>query len=129
MNNDFFADLYEANLIVIPRNLTHRKKQELAALEKLKYKDDFLSRYNVALRHLFLKFLERGFDIPNPKVHLIFKIFCTEVININKCEINQIINSRHSMKYKNIEPSYTVIENLERATVAIKFCNYQNHVI
>jgi hypothetical protein len=36
MNNEYLEDLYTNNLIVIPRNLFQRKKQELAALEKLK---------------------------------------------------------------------------------------------
>lgn len=128
MNNDYLEDLYANNLIVIPRNLFHRKKQELAALEKLKCKQDFLSRYNVAIRYLFLYFLDKGYDIPNSKVHFVFKLFCIEILKTDKIEVNQIITCRHRMKYKNILPSLIVMENLDNVIDEIEFSNYQNKV-
>ena len=129
MNNDYLEDLYANNLIVIPKNLFQRKKQELAALEKLKFKQDFLSRYNVAIRYLFLCFLDKGYDIPNSKVHFVFKLFCIEILKKNKIKVYQIINCRHRMKYKNVLPSLIVMENLDNVIDEIKFSNYQKQSI
>ncbi len=129
MNNDFLADLYASNMIIIPRSIFLRKKQELTALEKLKFKNDFFSKYNLAIRHLFLFFLDNGYDIPNPKVHFIFRIFCLEVLKKNKIEVNKIIAGRHKMKYKNIEPTLIVLEKLSNVIDEIKFCNNQKQII
>lgn len=123
MNKEFFNDLYSNNLIVIPKNLFKRKKQELSALEKLKGKDNYLSKYNLAVRHLFLFFLDNGYDIPNPKVHFIFRQFCREVLKMDSFETHQIIASRHNMKYKSIEPSQMVMKNLENVIGEIMICN------
>ena len=120
MNRAKIIILEPANFILTAFDSRNRQKQEMISLLKLQKKNDFLSKYNVAIRLLFLYYLRRGFDIQNERVHTVFKWFCVNELQIESYKIQAIINARHNLKYNYITPSNSVEENLEEIIRKIK---------
>lgn len=77
----------------------HRMRIERNALKKLSVRNDYLSEYNMALRYVFLFFLEHGYDIQDNMVHSVFKTYCIRVLNFRATMITDIIRLRHNLKY------------------------------
>jgi hypothetical protein len=112
MNSITINVLLNANLIFLSQKTYKRIAEEKYSLSKIKNKEDYLSRYNTVIRHLFLSFLHQGYDIDNKRVHTALQDFCVYELLIPKWKIKQIVNARHGLKYYKREPEKSIIQNL-----------------
>lgn len=112
MNNCMLKMFFEKKLAFVPIDINKRKQQELYSLERIKKNKNYLMDYNMAIRYMFLYFLDHGYDIPNNKVHLVFKLFSPRISKIPVIDIVSIIDARHKMKYSNLEPKREIKQKL-----------------
>lgn len=92
--------------ILIPSNHTRERIfQEDQALKALDRKNDYLSKYNCILRHIFLLMLKSGFDINSSCVHRSFVEVTLAISRFEKSELLAVVKSRHRKKYAGILPS------------------------
>jgi len=112
MNRITVNVLLNANLIFQSENTYKRIAEEKYSLRKIKDKQDYLSRYNTVIRHLFLTFLFQGYDIDNKRVHAALQDYCVYELLMPRWKIKQIVNARHGLKYYKREPEKSIIQNL-----------------
>ncbi len=104
------------------RNIPQREKQEKRSLQLLSQKDDYLSKYNRSIRHIFLIMLENGFDIYPDCVHPVFREICIRNVGISTQETNKIIKYRHRKKYydSNVPDQTQTLLNKVLAKLGVK---------
>jgi hypothetical protein len=112
MKTDFLNYSRENGLIFPVRNPNTRIRQEQFALSRVISKHDYLSRYNIALRHMFIHILGLGFDISGKSVHRFFREYCINILCIDPFAINGIIDARHRLKYNNQLPGKSINQQL-----------------
>jgi len=89
-----------------------RQQQEIKSLRLLEKREDYLSRYNLAIRYMILLLLDKGFDIVSNKVHSVFREFCCSIPGITNTKASKIIKARHNNKYNNQEVTDEIKANL-----------------
>jgi hypothetical protein len=112
MKTDFLKYSRENGLIFSARNPNARIRQEKFALSRIIYKRDYLSRYNIALRHMFIHVLGFGYDIPDKSVHRFFRDYSINILCIDPVAINGIIDARHHLKYGKRLPREIIYQEL-----------------
>jgi hypothetical protein len=100
MNSELSLSYFLSSELIFKINRpTHRMDTEKRSMQKLMKSDDFLSQYNLAIRYVFLTFLERGYDVRPNKVHLCFREYCIQVLELEKEKVLSIVKARHERKY------------------------------
>ena len=112
-SDKFIHDLLRHGFLFNCENTEARLIQERRSLVKLKMKKDYLSRYNLAIRYMYIYFLGKGYDLQSDKVHVVFREFCLKFIGLNDIKANKIIRQRHDYKYNRIIPDFGSAESLD----------------
>ncbi|MFM9057091.1 MAG: hypothetical protein ACKOQY_10480 [Bacteroidota bacterium] len=100
MTNSKTSDPVKNPYLFIPANLQTRIAAELSEKNRLMRKRGYLSRYNYAIRLMFLDYLDKGMDVRQDKIHPAFRHFIAETLGYGYPKANSIIQARHRLKYK-----------------------------
>lgn len=83
-------------------------------------RNDYLSKYNLAIRYMFIWFLNQGYDIYQDKVHPTFSVFIQQHIGIDKYLAEKIVRARHQMKYRGIIPAKHIYSTISDCIEKLK---------
>jgi hypothetical protein len=101
-------------------NTSVRLNQECQSLQRLMGRRDYLSKYNMAIRYMYIHLLENHYDINDKQVHAAFFLYCTDFLGFNIVEIKKIIKSRHDLKYTGRLPELIEINTLDQVATRLK---------
>jgi hypothetical protein len=123
MNNDSISraitELMKAGYLVEVTNPASRILREIYNMRRLIQKGDFLSIYNLAIRYMFIRILQNGYDIRPEKVHPALRIFLKFSLSMDTNDISEIIKARNELKYHGIRPSIAAYTLLRTASVKL----------
>ena len=110
MNNEFVESeiltlFISRGFIFAIDNQFERIKAEEQSILRLFKQYDYLDRYNLAIRHVFLWFLKKGFDIKHNSVHPCFKLFLQIKLGLHFDDAKSVIDTRNRLKYSGIKPA------------------------
>jgi hypothetical protein len=111
--NKKIKDVFISNgYIYYSKDVEKRISDERLSLKKLICKSDYLTRYNMAVRYLFLDILAEGYDIHTKKVHPAIETYCVHQLQWPRGKIRKIIKARHLLKYYKVQPDISIDDNL-----------------
>jgi hypothetical protein len=102
------------------KNINYRIHQEQLSLKRLVNKKDFLSRYNIAIRYMYLRVLLCNYDINSNKVHTAFLLYCSQELGREEISLKNIIKARHELKYYAKQPQNLVMQELDELVLQLE---------
>lgn len=114
MNKSKLSELNGNQLFINSTNPNERLRLEIRSAATLQHKTDYLSKYNYAIRLMYIHYLKQGIDIKGNVVHKALQQHLVQNHDIQEELVMLLIKSRHNLKYNGVKPDNNIFEQLMR---------------
>lgn len=100
-----------------------RIREEKRSISRLVKRNDFLSRYNLAIRYMFIWFLKKGYDIRQDIVHPCLRLLLEQKMGLHYKVVKDIVITRNSVKYNRKKPTTQIYAMINDCVDFLKSIN------